>query len=116
MTGHYLAEFSCSYRPVKHGRPGVSILVLLLYSYSHCSCEQIGATHCKQLFALFSPLSPYFAPPNSIQIVRYTLMLLTSHRLIPFSQHPPQVKSTYRVISYGSFPLHVFFYDCPTTK
>ncbi|KAF5383732.1 hypothetical protein D9615_003524 [Tricholomella constricta] len=22
MTGHYLAEFSCSYRPVKHGRPG----------------------------------------------------------------------------------------------
>ncbi|KAJ3511018.1 hypothetical protein NMY22_g15789 [Coprinellus aureogranulatus] len=29
MTGHYLAEFSLSYRPVKHGRPG------------------IGATHCK---------------------------------------------------------------------
>ncbi|KAG6336046.1 hypothetical protein ID866_3045 [Astraeus odoratus] len=24
MTGHYLAEFSCSYKPVKHGRPGVS--------------------------------------------------------------------------------------------
>ncbi|KAG5647460.1 hypothetical protein DXG03_009391 [Asterophora parasitica] len=23
MTGHYLAEFSCSYRPVKHGRPGL---------------------------------------------------------------------------------------------
>ena len=23
MTGHYLAEFSCSYKPVKHGRPGV---------------------------------------------------------------------------------------------
>ena len=29
MTGHYLAEFSCSYKPVKHGRPG------------------IGATHCE---------------------------------------------------------------------
>lgn len=29
MTGHYLAEFSISYKPVKHGRPG------------------IGATHCK---------------------------------------------------------------------
>ena len=26
MTGHYLAEFSCSYRPVKHGRPGVRII------------------------------------------------------------------------------------------
>lgn len=25
MTGHYLAEFSCSYKPVKHGRPGVRI-------------------------------------------------------------------------------------------
>jgi small subunit ribosomal protein S15e len=23
MTGHYLAEFSCSYKPVKHGRPGI---------------------------------------------------------------------------------------------
>jgi ribosomal protein uS19 len=29
MTGHYLGEFSISYKPVKHGRPG------------------IGATHCK---------------------------------------------------------------------
>ena len=25
MTGHYLGEFSCSYRPVKHGRPGVCL-------------------------------------------------------------------------------------------
>ncbi|KAL4073027.1 putative ribosomal protein S12, cytosolic [Scleroderma yunnanense] len=24
MTGHYLAEFSCSYKPVKHGRPGTN--------------------------------------------------------------------------------------------
>ena len=29
MTGHYLGEFSCSYRPVKHGRPGVCVLHLL---------------------------------------------------------------------------------------
>ena len=29
MMGHYLGEFSCSYRPVKHGHPGV------------------GATNCK---------------------------------------------------------------------
>lgn len=27
MTGHYLGEFSCSYRPVKHGRPGVSFFL-----------------------------------------------------------------------------------------
>lgn len=29
MTGHYLAEFSCSYKPVKHGRPGVRRILLL---------------------------------------------------------------------------------------
>lgn len=23
MMGHYLAEFSCSYKPVRHGRPGI---------------------------------------------------------------------------------------------
>jgi small subunit ribosomal protein S15e len=23
MVGYYLAEFSCSYRPVRHGRPGL---------------------------------------------------------------------------------------------
>lgn len=23
MVGHYLAEFSISYKPVKHGRPGI---------------------------------------------------------------------------------------------
>ena len=34
MTGHYLAEFSCSYKPVKHGRPG------------------IGATHSSRLYVL----------------------------------------------------------------
>ncbi|KAI3862542.1 hypothetical protein MKX03_037646 [Papaver bracteatum] len=34
MIGHYLAEFSISYKPVKHGRPG------------------IGATHCSR----FNPL------------------------------------------------------------
>jgi small subunit ribosomal protein S15e len=25
MVGHYLGEFSVSYKPVKHGRPGVRI-------------------------------------------------------------------------------------------
>ena len=34
MVGHYLAEFSCSYKPVKHGRPG------------------IGATHSSRLYVL----------------------------------------------------------------
>jgi hypothetical protein len=25
MVGHYLGEFSCSYKPVRHGRPGVRL-------------------------------------------------------------------------------------------
>ncbi|CAA7267426.1 unnamed protein product [Cyclocybe aegerita] len=56
MTGHYLGEFSCSYRPVKHGRPG------------------IGATHCKPHSLLPSALITHcdtFAAPasNSLPIV-----------------------------------------------
>jgi small subunit ribosomal protein S15e len=35
MTGHYLGEFSCSYRPVKHGRPGVSPLHLSILVLTH---------------------------------------------------------------------------------
>lgn len=31
MTGHYLAEFSISYKPVKHGRPGIGA--------THCECN-----------------------------------------------------------------------------
>ena len=34
MTGHYLAEFSCSYKPVKHGRPGVSCDSFILAFWS----------------------------------------------------------------------------------
>ncbi|KAJ7705154.1 hypothetical protein B0H14DRAFT_2416044 [Mycena olivaceomarginata] len=28
-TGHHLGEFSCSYRPIKHGCPGVSPLPMI---------------------------------------------------------------------------------------
>lgn len=31
MTGHYLAEFSVSYKPVKHGRPGVRMISAPLF-------------------------------------------------------------------------------------
>ena len=41
MTGHYLAEFSISYKPVKHGRPG------------------IGATHSSRLCVLFTLSTSY---------------------------------------------------------
>ena len=51
MVGHYLGEFSVSYKPVKHGRPGVRTPFLLHFSQLTI-LEQIGATHCK-LFAEF---------------------------------------------------------------
>ncbi|KAF4611030.1 hypothetical protein D9613_006847 [Agrocybe pediades] len=57
MTGHYLAEFSCSYRPVKHGRPG------------------IGATHCKDSSSIrhlthTKPSSGgHFQLPHSPQVI-----------------------------------------------
>ncbi|XP_006461969.1 hypothetical protein AGABI2DRAFT_143693 [Agaricus bisporus var. bisporus H97] len=57
MTGHYLAEFSCSYRPVKHGRPG------------------IGATHCESpVLRLSLSSKPYHSYLQffSISIVRHT--------------------------------------------
>ncbi|KAG5219903.1 ribosomal protein [Salix suchowensis] len=47
MTGHYLAEFSCSYKPVKHGRPGVR-RILLLSVDSDLMSRLDGATHCKR--------------------------------------------------------------------
>jgi hypothetical protein len=44
MIGHYLAEFSLSYKPVKHGRPGIGAthssrfipLMLTYYIVIHC--------------------------------------------------------------------------------
>ncbi|KAB5592435.1 40S ribosomal protein S15 [Ceratobasidium theobromae] len=50
MTGHYLAEFSISYKPVKHGRPG------------------IGATHSSRLYAPNPPVCTPTNPPSSIPL------------------------------------------------
>ncbi|KAJ3821378.1 ribosomal protein S19-domain-containing protein [Lentinula raphanica] len=68
MTGHYLGEFSVSYRPVKHGRPG------------------IGATHCKiTLVSLSSTLVILTAPSSafySFSIVRFVYSFVRLHPLI----------------------------------
>ncbi|KAI0492944.1 hypothetical protein KFK09_027220 [Dendrobium nobile] len=32
MIGHYLAEFSMSYKPVKHGRPGIGATLFQIHS------------------------------------------------------------------------------------
>lgn len=42
MTGHYLGEFSCSYKPVKHGRPGVSSNFFFFFSI----LEHVEFTFC----------------------------------------------------------------------
>ena len=45
MTGHYLAEFSCSYRPVKHGRPGVCSPVTIAYVLTDVTLRSELHTH-----------------------------------------------------------------------
>ncbi len=52
MVGHYLGEFSVSYKPVKHGRPGVRTSFFIAF-FQLTILKQIGATHCK-LFLEFT--------------------------------------------------------------
>lgn len=58
MIGHYLAEFSISYKPVKHGRPG------------------IGATHSSRFIPLKWGLLPMFS--LLMQTLRLVLLELLS--------------------------------------
>jgi Ribosomal protein S19 len=60
MTGHYLAEFSISYKPVKHGRPG------------------IGATHSSRLYvqlhsSYYPLILPFTHPVDGNMILTYPL-------------------------------------------
>lgn len=44
MVGHYLGEFSVSYKPVKHGRPGVRLsLVICSFSTDHVKTDRCNA-------------------------------------------------------------------------
>jgi len=72
MTGHYLGEFSCSYRPVKHGRPGVSLLHFCQNQSLPINLViQIGATHCKQPQNLHISIHINFlSSTHSLPIVR----------------------------------------------
>jgi small subunit ribosomal protein S15e len=60
MTGHYLAEFSISYKPVKHGRPGIGAThssrfiplkvclvkrLLTLVNAMGCRCLHVGVQY-----------------------------------------------------------------------
>ena len=41
MVGHYLGEFSVSYKPVKHGRPGVCLpLVIRIFSTNYTKTDR----------------------------------------------------------------------------
>ncbi|RXW23998.1 hypothetical protein EST38_g1873 [Candolleomyces aberdarensis] len=86
MTGHYLAEFSCSYRPVKHGRPG------------------IGATHCK--FDIHS-----IALGTDAQLI----VSLSPSNPISVPIHPPQVKAWTAFIEFSyTFSCGSYLYTCPS--
>lgn len=59
MTGHYLAEFSCSYRPVKHGRPGVCFSVMTSGALTEITLRSVLHTH---LDSFLSSRSLLFTP------------------------------------------------------
>ncbi|KNZ74636.1 40S ribosomal protein S15, partial [Termitomyces sp. J132] len=59
MTGHYLGEFSCSYRPVKHGRPGVRVFpycienrLISLYPSDWCNALCVSFAYVHALHSL----------------------------------------------------------------
>ena len=56
MIGHYLAEFSISYKPVKHGRPGIDathssrFIMELAFRYDNLSLLYISVYAIPSLF------------------------------------------------------------------
>lgn len=68
MTGHYLAEFSMSYKPVRHGRPGVGSSNASRYvPLKVGSCDRFQPPAWKRLgrFADLPPPSPLLLLPSS---------------------------------------------------
>lgn len=51
MIGHYLGEFSITYKPVKHGRPG------------------IGATHSSRFIPLKYPYFTIYFPFSTTRVI-----------------------------------------------
>jgi len=98
MTGHYLGEFSCSYRPVKHGRPGVSSPSFFLSASLLINLFlQIGATHCMHFvlslpFLIVTNYQLVSAAAHSLAIVRRDRSFHQELILIQtVFQHSPQV-------------------------
>lgn len=53
MVGHYLAEFSISYHPVKHGRPGMHNTFSVSTLIPHVLTETSLRYWCDTLFAFY---------------------------------------------------------------
>lgn len=86
MTGHYLGEFSISYKPVKHGRPGIGATHCAYIAYYSSVCIHTGYT---QRHVCMLPLVP--------ALVLYILIFL---------QHSSQVIHS-RYISLHALCHHV---------
>lgn len=100
MTGHYLGEFSCSYRPVKHGRPGVSSPVSSFLPCLQTLFLQIGATHCMR-FHVFNCDSLFTLSCYHLQHLDCTCFLSFSFwtMIQVVSQHSSQI---------AAYCLHIF--------
>ena len=101
MTGHYLGEFSISYKPVKHGRPG------------------IGATHCRCLSLLSYLILKFFSPQRlvcmSLSSCKWSFHLLTSFIAFPLSKRAACLYSAVSTMSVLSCDMLVCMTD-PTPK
>lgn len=92
MTGHYLAEFSCSYKPVKHGRPGVR--ALLSVAFALCLTRAYRLVQ-HTVSPTLHPVSPSqttnLAVPacSSISFVRPSLFLVFSSSISSYTHSIP---------------------------
>ena len=109
MTGHYLGEFSCSYRPVKHGRPGVSSPSFFLSASLLINLFlQIGATHCMH-FVLSLPF---------LIVTNYQLVSAAAHSLAIVRRDPLFMSRTNsktnsnRLPVFPSSNLYIFLSSC----
>ncbi|KAG6821193.1 hypothetical protein H0H93_004013 [Arthromyces matolae] len=85
MTGHYLGEFSCSYKPVKHGRPGLVVTTTTVVEMASSHVDPLQAlqaafsvtANSKEQADILSALREQFeVAPAPIPLLLSTLLSL----------------------------------------
>ena len=93
MTGHYLAEFSCSYRPVKHGRPGVCF-------FNDAACFVLNGFTLRSV--LHTHLDSYLSS-RSLVFTRHSCTAFATLKLYATCMSPPSPR-----LAFHSFKMSTF--------